>query len=72
MLDRCIFSNKFTLGDFHRHFIKIYESRKEQNVLQEEKTITKDQLIILFSEIGKALFKSDTNYLNRFYNVFLS
>lgn len=72
MLDRCVFSNSFTLADFHTLFMQIYAKGKDQKTLQDEKTITKDQLIAIFNETAKALFRADPKYLHRFYNTFLS
>lgn len=53
-------------------FVQIYAKAKEQKTLQDEKIITKDQLIAMFNEMAKVLFKADTKYLHRFYNTFLS
>ena len=72
MLDRCIFSNSFTLGNFHKLFSQIYSKGKEQKTLQDEKVITKEQLIAIFNETAKSLFRADPKYLHRFYNTFLS
>lgn len=49
MLDRCIFSNKFTLGNFQTIFVQIYNKGKDKKTLQDEKAISKDQLISLFN-----------------------
>ena len=34
MLDRCILSNKFTLGDFHKYFTLIYDKSGKNAILQ--------------------------------------
>ena len=72
MLDRCILSNKFTLGDFHNLFLSIYNKNPNKTLLQDEKVLSKDQLTALFNEIAKILFLPDVKYLQRFYNTFLS
>ena len=40
--------------------------------MQGERVINKDQLIFLFNEAAKILYKPDPNYMERFYLNFLS
>jgi hypothetical protein len=75
-LDRCIFNTKFTLTEFHPLFeasLKVKAVKaSDKTEVQGERVINKEQLIFLFNESAKLLFKPDPNYLERFYVTFLS
>lgn len=67
MLDRCVFNTKFTLVDFHPLFeaaLKVKGVKaSEKTEVQGERVINKEQLIFLFNEAAKILFKPDPNFL---------
>jgi hypothetical protein len=66
MLDRCMFNTKFTLTHFQDLFeaaLKVKGKPTDKLEVQGERTINKDQLIFLFNEAAKILFKPDPNYL---------
>jgi hypothetical protein len=76
MLDRCIFNTKFTLVDFHPLFeaaLKVKPVKpNEKTEVQGERVINREQLVFLFNEAAKLLFRPDPNFLERFYVTFLS
>lgn len=76
MLDRCIFNTKFTLVDFQPLFeasLRVKPVKpNDKTEVQGERVINREQLIFLFGEAAKILFRPDPNYLERFYLTFLS
>jgi hypothetical protein len=67
LLDRCIFNTKFTLVEFHPLFeaaLKVKAVKPtDKTEVQGERVINREQLIFLFNEAAKILFRPDPNYL---------
>ena len=76
MIDRCIFSNKFSVGDFYKVFQEVYSTMPSKDKGNEdalgEKKMGREQMVYLFNLVGKKLYYPDPNYQERFYSTFLS
>ena len=67
LLDRQIFSNKFPLLDFHPLFesaLQVKTGRtNDKTEVHGERIISREQLIFLFNEAAKLIYKPNPNYL---------
>ena len=81
VIDRSLVTNKTTLLYFYELFCTIVAKRYEKEMSNNssgvnnpllERTILKDEFIILLNELGKKVFHNDRNYQDRVYNELLS
>ena len=66
LLDRCVFSHKFTFGDFQQIFnnaIKV-KNKKDlgKDLLQGERILGREQFIFLLTEIAKKMYSLLPHY----------
>jgi hypothetical protein len=72
LLDRSVFSHRFTYKDYHQIFnqSQTMKNKKDlgKDMLQGERIVGREQLMYIFAEIGKLIFKPDTHYQDKFYH----
>ena len=75
ILDRSLVNNRVTLKHYYDLFCTMVRKRYDDDSANQnpliERNITKEELVILFNELGKKVYHNDKNHQDKLYNDLL-
>lgn len=72
LIDRNAFSHRFTFKDYREIFRRALGLKNKKDLgkdsLQGERIVGREQLIYIFNEIGKMIYRGDSHSQDKFYH----